>query len=141
MKECFKCNKSKPLSEFYKHAQMADGHVNKCKECNKKDVRENRKAKVEYYREYDRARGNRQTIEYLNEYRAAYPKKYKAHTAVNNAIRSGKLKRETSCTNCDYVGDIHAHHDDYNFPLSVRWLCAPCHKKWHKDNGEGANPI
>jgi len=27
---------------------------------------------------------------------------------------------------------IHAHHDDYNFPLRVRWLCYPHHFEWHK---------
>lgn len=136
-KICFKCGAEKPLTDFYKHHKMPDGHVNKCKECNKQDVRENRRIKVEYYREYDRDRGNRQSKGYVKEWRKRFPKKYHAHVLVGNAIRDSLLLKQP----CEVCGDIKvvAHHDDYDKPLEVRWLCQAHHVQWHKENGEGLN--
>ena len=136
-KKCFKCGVVKELGDFYKHNQMADGHVNKCKECNKNDVAIHRINNIEKIREYDRGRGSRQDSDYLKEYRLKFPNKYRATTMVNNAIRSGKLFREP-CEVCGINRTV-GHHDDYLKPLNVRWLCQAHHKQWHAKNGEGAN--
>lgn len=37
MKTCFKCGVKKQIDQFYKHPQMADGHLGKCKNCTKAD--------------------------------------------------------------------------------------------------------
>ncbi len=139
-KECFKCGERKPMTEFYKHKMMKDGHLNKCKECAKKDVAEHREKNIEKIRAYDRARGNRQPPEYEKEYRRRFPGKYKAHYMVSNAVRGGKMKREDKCSECGSDFRVEAHHDDYSYPLTVRWLCSACHKQWHAKHGEGKNP-
>ena len=138
-KVCFKCLTIKNLDEFYSHPQMPDGHVNKCKECNKKDVLEHRFKNIDKIRAYDRQRGNRRTNDDLKEYRKKYPKKYKAHQLVNNAIRNKKLFREP----CEICGEneTHGHHDDYLKPLNVRWLCPIHHKEWHTKHGEALNAV
>jgi len=38
------------------------------------------------------------------------------------------------CEICKSIIDICGHHDDYNYPLKVRWLCKLHHFQWHKKN-------
>lgn len=139
MKECFKCKVEKPLSDFYRHSKMADGHLNKCKECAKKDVKKHRREN-DHVRGYDRKRGNRQDSEYQREYRSKYPKKYAAHRWVGNALKRGELTKPETCE-CGSSFAVEAHHDDYDKPKEVRWLCAVCHKRWHAEHGEALNPF
>ena len=111
MKVCFRCKDEKPLTDFYKHKGMADGYLNKCKECNKNDSTKHRNNNLDKIRAYDRDRGNRQPKEYVKEWREKNPNKYKAHTMLNNAIRDGKMVK-LHCETCLSDKDVHVHHYD-----------------------------
>lgn len=121
-KTCFKCKQRKPYSKFYKHTGMADGLLGKCKECAKADVNINRRKKIEHYRAYDRRRGNRQ----IQQSR----KNSTVYKAVDRAIRKCLLTR-LPCQMCGSTKNVHAHHDDYENPLDVMWLCVVHHKARH----------
>lgn len=128
-KTCFKCNKTLPLEAFYKHKAMSDGHLNKCKECTKKDVDAHRQLNLEKIRAYDRSRGNRQGYEYTKSYRAANDEKYSAHSKVAYALKVGKLSKQP-CFICGSE-NTEAHHPDYSSPLGVVWLFPAHHKQAH----------
>jgi ribosomal protein S27AE len=135
-KQCFKCKAIKPIDEFYKHNQMADGHLNKCKICAKQDSTNCRNAKIDYYRAYDRERAkeserSKAASEISSEWRKADKRRTKCHSAVKRAIKAGKLVRQP-CVRCGNEKSL-AHHEDYDFPLDVMWLCQPCHKQRHKE--------
>lgn len=157
-KICFKCEKLKPLSDFYKHKGMSDGRLNKCKECNRKDVILNRLKNIDYYREYDKSRANLphriegrekyfQTEEgrlvarkAKNKWSANNVIKKSASMIINNHIRDNKLIKPDICESCGGLNkNLHGHHDDYALPLIVRWLCSKCHRDWHRKNGSGIN--
>ena len=132
-KRCFKCLGEKPLDAFYKHSAMGDGRLGKCKECTKADVKKHRQDNREAVRAYDRLRASqphrvatRQRV--VAQYTEQYPHRKKANTAVGNALRSGKIKKQP----CWVCGEkAVAHHPDYDRPLDVVWLCQPHHKQTH----------
>lgn len=96
IKECFKCGESKPLDMFYKHKEMSDGYLNKCKVCTKKDVndrvsnlKENDPEWIEKERERGREKYHRLNYstkkpstekkrEIIKRYQQKYPEKYLA---------------------------------------------------------------
>lgn len=151
-KQCFKCSTVKPLDHFYEHPEMADGHLNKCKDCTKKDSINRRNQKIEEVRAYDRSRGS---LPHRVESRKQYaetpqgkaklregskrwedknPLKTAAHTAVNNAVRDGRLVKFP----CSVCGDPYSegHHEDYSKPLEVLWFCPAHHALHHKAKRE-----
>jgi len=59
----------------------------------------------------------------------ATPRK-RAYSIAQNARKNGELQRQP-CEECGSTRFVDGHHDDYNKPLNVRWLCRNCHKKEH----------
>ena len=55
--------------------------------------------------------------------------KSKAQGAAFSAVQQGRLIRRP-CEVCQSV-DVEAHHNDYNQPLKVRWLCKSHHRMAH----------
>jgi hypothetical protein len=138
MKTCFKCQKIKPYAAFYKHESMADGYCGKCKECTKSDVTANYYRRIDHYKAYKKEWLQRPHVKAYRKrahenYKQKYPEKYIARTAVNNAIRDGRLMPKP----CVICGDneVHGHHEDYSKPLEVVWLCPRHHKDAHGNHG------
>lgn len=83
-------------------------------------VRASKKRNAERVREYNRR--------YWKANRHKYLPRIRARQAVNRALTRGDLERgpcERQGPDCR--GRIEAHHDDYERPLDVRWLCAKHH--------------
>jgi len=152
MKACRECKTEKPLSDFYKHSRMADGHLNKCAECVKSRVTKHREANLEKIQAYDKMRSKKpHRLQAIKDYAKTeagkitrkkagaayikrYPMKYAAHVLFGNAVRAGRIEKKSECSVCGSTEKIEGHHDDYTKPLDVRWLCEKCHKQWHREN-------
>ena len=137
MKACKDCGVVQPLTEFYKHPKMADGHLNNCKACKKSYQGQYRGENLEEIRAYDTERSK--TLERKQNRarnntrrRRADPRYDAAHNAVIRAVQAGKLVKPASCEWCPRTDNIHGHHDDYDRPLDVIWLCPVCHRARHK---------
>ena len=154
MKACRNCLLERPLKDFYVHPRMADGHLNICKPCVIVRVRKHRQANIDRIRAYDRKRA---TDPHRIAARVSYYERMKnepenkkrrrqqnrewrdrnrlartCHIAVNNALRDGKIIRGDRCEKCG-TSKPEAHHEDYEAPFDITWLCRPCHLVRHKE--------
>lgn len=57
-------------------------------------------------------------------------KKRKARSLANVYQRMGKLTQQP-CEKCGSK-DSEKHHEDYDKPLLITWLCRPCHLDLHR---------
>ena len=144
MKICRKCGNEFPLSEYYNHKAMKDGHLNICISCVKLTVksrylREESRLKIA---EYERSRFKsplRKALlkKYEEKSRIKNPEKYKARTALSNAVRDKRIFR-MPCVHCGNPKS-QGHHEDYSKPLEVKWCCFKCHREI--EHGQKTLPI
>ena len=113
---CNKCRESKPVSAFPLNRTRREGIGYTCKVCH-----------VIHYHA-DKAKMKREF--------AKYRKSKLVVSAANRALQRGEIDR-AGCETCGEAGQMH--HDDYDQPLVVRWLCRQHHADWHRLNGRGAN--
>lgn len=112
-----------------------------CLSCRRKTLEKWRMKNKDYIKIYGveyRKKNSLKLLEtYKNNYstdkqraiRAKNPGKYKARYKLQNAIKSGKIKR-MPCSVCNN-SPTHAHHLDYRSPFKVVWLCKGHHFQEH----------
>lgn len=134
-KICIDCGIDQAIECFYVHRMMADGHLNKCKTCVKARIKRHRRANPDVYSERERVRFVGERRAKILGRKPSSDRSVLAARAVNNAVRDRRLVKPDTCSVCGRKpGRIEGHHDDYSQPLSVRWLCTRCHRRWHADN-------
>lgn len=117
MKTCPDCNVAKSPEQFCEYRSRRY----LCKECYR--IRMARYRKSESGKEYAR--------QYAKERYKKFRHKASARGKVAWAIKSGALIKPTCCSACLTETAIFGHHEDYDKPLEVMWLCRPCHMDKH----------
>ena len=93
----------------------------------------NKEERTAYNKAYSQA-NKEKVIARKAKYREANLERKKAHDAVSNAIKGGKLVR-LPCSECGEA-KTEAHHYAYDMPLDVIWLCKKHHAQLHKEHRE-----
>lgn len=138
---CRKCESVASLKYYHNNRSKCAATHQKWVDNNKDSIRLYSKKyhedHVEEIAEYEKEKLNcpkvkEQYQEYAARYRENNPKKVKAHNAATIALRKGELIKQ-DCEDCFSDTNIDMHHEDYDKPLDVVWLCRKCHTRRHRD--------
>jgi 5-hydroxyisourate hydrolase-like protein (transthyretin family) len=148
MKMCRRCNSPKDESEFNTYKKYGKTYLKSmCKPCQsdwyaekgygKKSYDKNKEHKKQLMKEYAQTEeGRAAKLRAQKKYRSSeqYSLKQNARKKVLRAVQAGKLTKPKLCESCKQELKLEAHHEDYNVPLEVVWLCKDCHEDTHHLN-------
>lgn len=107
--------------------------INKRREVNRISTQKWRDNNPGWRKKYPSSRYTKRSSEYQKAARKKYLSdpmnrlKDNARQRLNYAVKTGKLIRPDTCSNCGFKGKIQADHHDYSKPLEVSWICSSCH--------------
>lgn len=149
-KYCWMCGTFKDASKFNKNRSTHSGLQSYCNMCRAEIQREYRstpegKARDKRYEQSEKKKAVLKRYRSKLKYRKVWMKtrkkamsnpnwwhKNRCHGRLTYAIRTGKIKRPVRCSVCKIKCKPQGHHEDYDKPLVVVWLCAKCHKTKHQ---------
>jgi hypothetical protein len=65
------------------------------------------------------------------EYYKLHPEQLYAKNVITHLIEQNRLIRPNTCFDCNKQCKPQAHHECYDKPKEIIWLCASCHRKRH----------
>lgn len=138
LKKCFKCKFEKPLTEFYRHKKMVDGHLGKCKECTRKESAtryNNLKEDPEWITKERKRVRERDRKPYFRDKKKERlkPIKKESNKAYNSKYPEKRTARILS-KSIQVAEGLHKHHWSYNLKdaKDVIFLTVKDHSKAHR---------
>lgn len=137
LKKCSECGRMLPISEFNKNRNSRDGLQDRCRDCFSAYNRRRYQEKRDRIRKdvHDYQRDNKMNV-YLSRQKTWDSRekhtKVEARRLSGAALDAGVIDRPDHCQACGCSSEEHrieAHHDDYERPLDIIWLCTPCHRR------------
>lgn len=87
--------------------------------------------KVKDYKREWRKKNPKKVCEIQKRWSENNPEKMRSKYKYRTAVKNGTLVRPVVCSECEEEARIEGHHEDYDKPLDVIWVCNKCHNKLH----------